>query len=215
MRKAAEAEGFAYLPFPRMKESDLGQFSVDLYRASLGAKGVMLDLRSNAGGRVADELLSLFCQPRHSFTLPRGGPGGYPTDRRIAPAWNGPMVVLCNENTYSNAEIFCHAFKQIDRGELVGQPTNGGVISAVGVKIPEVGELQIPFRGWFHAETGLDLELNGAVPDVIVPLRPQDEVTGRDPQFAAGMRALSDEVENIRKQPGARYKYEAAGAVDE
>lgn len=162
--RAAE-KGFAYLPFRKMKTDDLRDLSVEVYRASLDANGLILDLRDNAGGRVADELLGLFCQPEHTFTIPRDGPRGYPADRRISPSWEKPMVVLCNGNTFSNAEIFCHAFKRLGRGKLVGMPTNGGVISAVSISIPEVGELQIPFRGWFHAETGKDLELNGAVPE--------------------------------------------------
>ncbi len=188
-----EEKGFTYLPFRRMKSEDLRDLEVEVYRASLGSKGMVLDLRDNAGGRVADELLAMFCQPEHTFTVPRGGPRGYPADRRAAPAWNGPMAVLCNGNTYSNAEIFCHAFKQLDRGPLVGMPTNGGVISAVSVTIPEVGELQIPFRGWYDVETGKDLELNGAVPDVLVDLGPADQVMDRDPQLDEAIRLLEKE----------------------
>ncbi len=188
-----EEKGFTYLPFRRMKTEDLRDLGVEVYRASLGSKGIVLDLRDNAGGRVADELLALFCQPVHTFTVPRGGPRGYPADRRAAPAWDGPMVVLCNENTFSNAEIFCHAFKQLNRGPLVGMPTNGGVISAVSVGIPEVGDLQIPFRGWFEAGTGKDLELNGAVPDVIVDFGSEDQVDRRDPQLETAIRLLENE----------------------
>ena len=188
-----EEKGFTYLPFRRMKSEDLRDLGVEVYRASLGSKGMVLDLRDNAGGRVADELLAMFCQPVHTFTVPRGGPRGYPADRRAAPAWDGPMVVLCNGNTFSNAEIFCHAFKQLDRGPLVGMPTNGGVISAVSVKIPEVGDLQIPFRGWYDVETGKDLELNGAVPDVLVDLGPADQVMDRDPQLDEAIRLLEKE----------------------
>jgi tricorn protease len=194
-QRAVEAEGFVYLPFRKMKTADLREIAVEVYRSSINARGLVLDLRDNAGGRVADELLAMFCQPVHTFTVPRGGERGYPTDRRVSPSWDGPMVVLCNENTFSNAEIFCHAFKQLKRGKLVGMPTNGGVISAVDISIPEIGELQIPFRGWFHAETGSDLELNGAVPDVIVPMMPEDQATGRDPQLAAAIKTLLSEVQ--------------------
>jgi tricorn protease len=202
-KAAAEAKGYVYLPFAKMKEEDLEKLSIEVYRASTHAKGLILDLRDNAGGRVADELLALFCQPNHAFTIPRGGERGYPTDRRVAPSWDGPMVVLANGNTYSNAEIFCHAFKQLGRGKLVGTPTNGGVISAVGVKIPEVGELQIPFRGWFHAQTGKDLELNGVMPDILVPMMPSDQVLGKDPQLDAALKALDGRVseEGQEKEP--------------
>lgn len=205
-RMAAE-KGFAYLPFRKMKTDDLRNLAVEIYRASLDAEGLILDMRDNAGGRVADELLGLFCQPQHTFTIPRDGPRGYPTDRRVSPSWDKPMVVLCNGNTFSNAEIFCHAFKQLGRGKLVGMPTNGGVISAVGIAIPEVGELQIPFRGWFHAETGQDLELNGAIPDVIVRNLPEDQARGIDAQMAAAVRVLSEESGDGLPKIRARYKW--------
>jgi tricorn protease len=193
---AADTRGnkIAYLPFRKMKSDDLLKLITEVYRASLDAEGLILDLRDNVGGRVADQLLGLFCQPVHTFTIPRGGERGYPTDRRVSPSWDGPMVVLCNENTYSNAEIFCHAFKRLGRGKLVGVPTNGGVISAVTIRIPEVGELQIPFRGWFHADTGRDLELNGAVPDLIVPIGPEEQAKDLDPQLEAALRALHEAI---------------------
>ncbi len=193
-KSAAQAKGFVYLPFVKMKQDELDRLSLEVYRASTHAKGLILDLRDNAGGRVADELLAMFCQPNHAFTIPRDGSRGYPTDRRVVPSWSGPMVVLCNGNTYSNAEIFCHAFKDSGRGKLIGTPTNGGVISAVDMKIPEVGELQIPFRGWFHAETGKDLELNGAVPDVIVPIIPADQAAGKDSQLDVALSVLEEIV---------------------
>jgi len=212
-REAAD-EDFVYLPFRQMKTAALRELAVEIYRSSMNAKGLVLDLRDNAGGRVADELLALFCQPVHTFTVPRGGERGYPTDRRVSPSWDGPMVVLCNGNTFSNAEIFCHAFKRLGRGKLVGTATNGGVISAVGVTIPEIGELQIPFRGWFHAETGRDLELNGAVPDVIVPLMPEDQVAGRDPQLEAAIRILQKE-RITSPLPEPRFKSEKDDPIGE
>lgn len=205
-KSAAKAHDLVYLPFLKMKPADLERLSLEVYRASTSGKGIILDLRDNAGGRVADELLALFCQPAHAFTIPRNGSRGYPTDRRVSPAWNGPMVVISNSNTFSNAEIFCHAFKQLGRGKLVGMPTNGGVISAVDVEIPEVGKLQIPFRGWFDVKTGRDLELNGAVPDVLVPLLPADETQGNDPQLKAAIQALVEEVKSLPKPVEPRMK---------
>ncbi len=206
---AAEGKGrITYLPFRKMKTDDLRELSTEVYRASLTADGLVLDLRDNVGGRVADQLLGLFCQPVHTFTVPRGGERGYPTDRRVSPSWDGPMVVLCNENTFSNAEIFCHAFKRLGRGKLVGVPTNGGVISAVPITIPGVGELQIPFRGWFDVETGHDLELNGAVPDVIVRIGPEDQVKDADPQLAAALRVLREAIAAEGRELDPVYKSE-------
>jgi tricorn protease len=77
---------------------------------------------------------------------------------------------------------------------LVGVATNGGVISAVSIRVPEVGELQVPFRGWYHADTGKDLELNGAIPDLIVPISPEEQTKGGDFQLDAALRLLHGRI---------------------
>ena len=71
------------------------------------------------------------------------GPG-YPHDRRVYATWNKPIVVLCNQNSFSNAEIFAHAIKTLQRGKLVGVPTAGGVISTGARTIMDVGVLRLP-----------------------------------------------------------------------
>lgn len=190
MQVAQSRPDAAYLVVPNMNRDTLEQLTVSIYQASLGSKGLILDFRNNGGGREADRMLNLFCQPAHSYTIPRDGPRGYPVDRRPAPAWNGPLVVLCNQNTYSNAEIFCHAVKFTNRAPLVGTATAGGVISAVNATIPDVGVLQIPFRGWYDAGSGRNLDLNGARPDHPVELSPADEDAGRDPQLTKAIEVL-------------------------
>ena len=189
-RVAAADPKAAYLLVPNMNRETLENVELAIHRISQTAERLILDLRNNGGGREADRLLNLFCQPVHSTTIPRDGPAGYPLDRRPAPAWNGPLVVLCNEDTFSNAEIFCHAVKHAGRAPLVGIATAGGVISAVKSTIPDVGELQVPFRGWFHAGTGVNLDRSGAQPDYPVDLTPADEDAGRDPQLEKALEVL-------------------------
>ena len=185
-----KAGNFAYIAVPNMNRATFDAVEIEVYRASLEADGLILDLRGNGGGREADRMLSMFTQQVHSVTVPRGGPAGYPHARRVHAAWNKPLVVLCDEHTFSNAEIFCHAILQTKRAPVVGRATAGGVISAVKSTIPEAGELQVPFRGWFSAETGKNLDLNGAKPDFPVDLTPADQDAGRDPQLAKALELL-------------------------
>lgn len=187
-------DGISYLAVPNMNRETFDRIEREVYQASLKSEGMILDLRNNGGGREADRLLALFCQPTHSFTLPRGGPAGYPYDRLAHAAWNKPLVVLCNEGTFSNSEIFCHAILETKRAPVVGVATAGGVISAVKAKIPDVGELQVPFRGWFHARTGANLDLNGAQPDFPVNLTPANQDAGRDPQLEKALEVIREEM---------------------
>ncbi len=206
-RQRVEGAGrFAYVPVPDMSLESISAVELEIYRASLSAEGLVLDLRDNGGGREADRLLSFFTQPAHSFTVPRGGPAGYPNARLVHAAWHGPLVVLCNRNTFSNAEIFCHAMKLTGRAPLIGMETAGGVISAVKASIPDAGELQVPFRGWFEIDSGKNLDLNGAKPDFPVALTPADEDAGRDPQLAKALEILAAQVAKAKPLPEPKFR---------
>lgn len=157
-----------YLHISQMDMVSFHKFEEELYNAGSGKDGLVIDVRENGGGSTADLLMTALMQPRHAVAIPRGGVPGYPQDRTIFATWDKPVVVLCNQNSFSNAEIFSHAIKTVGRGKLVGVPTAGGVISTGGTTIMDVGFLRLPTRGWFLKDTGEDMELNGAIPDVII-----------------------------------------------
>jgi C-terminal processing protease CtpA/Prc len=99
-QQVAEADPkAAYIAVPDMNLATYQQLALEIYQTSLDAERLILDFRNNGGGREADRMLGLLCQPVHSFTIPRDGPRGYPHERRPAPAWTGPLVVLCNAGT--------------------------------------------------------------------------------------------------------------------
>ena len=68
-----------------------------------------------------------------------------------------PLVALANENSYSNAEIFAHAFKSFKLGKLVGQPTFGAVISTGSHRLQN-GAIRMPYRAWYVKESGMNME---------------------------------------------------------
>ncbi len=191
-----------YLHITAMDDASFQQFQEQLYAAGAGKEGLVIDVRENGGGSTADHLLTALTQPQHAVTIPRGGSKpGYPQDRIIYATWNKPIIVLCNQNSYSNAEIFSHAIKQLKRGQLVGVPTAGGVISTGSVSIMDVGSLRLPFRGWYGIETGLDMELNGAVPHHLIWPLPGDAAEGKDRQLEKAVEVLGQEVSNWLKRP--------------
>jgi len=169
----------------------------ELYAEGAGKKGLVIDVRNNGGGFTTDHLLTILCQPAHAITVPRGGGPGYPEDRRVYATWSKPITVLCNQNSFSNAEIFSHAVKALNRGRLVGVPTAGGVISTGGTQIMDVGFLRLPFRGWFVLGTGEDMELNGAMPDYIV----WNEPAGKDAQLDKAIEVLLEDVKAWKSRP--------------
>jgi tricorn protease len=134
-------------------------------------------------------------------TVPRGGGPGYPQSRKVYATWNKPIVVLCNQNSFSNAEIFSHSIKTLKRGKLVGVPTAGGVISTGSVRIMDVGFLRLPGRGWFVLGTGEDMELNGAVPDIVIWPKPGELPRGKDVQLERAVKVLLAQVKARKAEP--------------
>jgi len=173
----------------------------ELYAEGAGKKGLIIDVRNNGGGFTTDHLLTMLCQPSHAITVPRGGGPGYPEDRRVYATWSKPIVVLCNQNSFSNAEIFSHAIKTLKRGKVVGVPTAGGVISTGGTQIMDVGYLRLPFRGWYVLGTGEDMELNGAVPHYVVWNKPGDTPQGKDAQLVKAVKVLLKDVKKWESRP--------------
>ena len=190
-----------YVHVARMFWDEFEKFERQIYAAGHGKSGLVIDIRDNGGGFTTDHLLTVLCQPRHAVTIPRDGGPGYPQDRKVYASWHKPLVVICNQNSYSNAEIFAHAIKTLGRGKLVGVPTAGGVISAGKDRILDAGTLRVPFRGWFLPDTGEDMEMNGAVPDVMVWPDPSDLVAGKDMQLETAIGILLEDVETAVETP--------------
>lgn len=195
-----------YLHIAAMDMRSFNKFEEELYSAGAGKDGLVIDVRENGGGSTTDHLLTALTQPQHAITVPRGGGPGYPQDRKVYTTWNKPIVVLCNQNSFSNAEIFSHAIKTLKRGKLVGVPTAGGVISTGGTAIMDVGFLRLPFRGWYLVGTGQDMELNGAVPDHVVWPEPGDMPRGKDVQLAKAVEVLQRDVETWKQRPQPRLR---------
>ena len=180
----------AYLHIQAMDKGSQDKFEQGLYAEAHGREGLLIDVRDNGGGSTADYLLTMLTIPQHAFTIGREGSGGYPQDRLPLYPWNRPAALLINQNSYSNAEIFAHAFKTIGRGPVVGVPTFGAVISTGARTLLDGSSIRTPGRGWYNINTGVNEEHTAAAPDTLVALTPDDEIAGRDPQLEAAVKVL-------------------------
>jgi len=187
-----------YLHIHSMDIPSFEDFERDLQAAGEGKEGLVIDVRSNGGGWTTDYLLATLMVQRHAFTVPRDDISGikaYPQSRLPLAAWTRPAVTVCNEDSYSNAEIFSHAFKTLDRGPLVGQTTFGAVISTGAHGLPGGGYVRIPLRGWYVAGSAMNMENNGAVPDVIVAQEPTEDIDAtKDTQLRTAVETLLEQM---------------------
>ncbi len=182
-----------YLHIRAMGQQDLYEFERDLYAAGEGRDALIIDVRNNGGGWTADLVLASLSVEPHAYTIPRGASpddtSGYPRGRLFIQRYVKPVNMMCNEKSFSNAEIVSHAFKTLKRGTLVGQETHGSVISTSGFSLIDGTFVRLPFRGWYLNDD-TDMENHGAVPHIIVPQTPEDEAADHDAQLKAAVDDL-------------------------
>ena len=173
-----------YIHIQGMGTPSLLEFERDLFNAGEGKDGLLIDVRENGGGWTTDMVLAMLMVKDHAITIPRNGGQGYPQGRRVFATWDKPVVVLCNENSYSNAEIFSWSIRTLGRGPLVGKQTYGAVISTGGAGLLDGSFVRLPLRGWYvNDETMTNMELNGCPPDHPVENLPGDYAQGLDRQL--------------------------------
>ena len=88
----------------------------------------------------------------------------------------------------------------IDYAEAAG--TGDTVFEEQGVKVfvdadslPLIDgtTVRTPFRGWYTPD-GIDMEMHGAMPDLVVPQTPEDETANHDAQLEAAVADLLKRV---------------------
>ena len=196
-----------YIHIRGMNAPSFERFERELKASGYGKKGIVIDVRYNGGGWTTDRLMAVLNVDQHAYTIPRGAAndlkkenkqfqGNYPfNERAILSVNTKPTVALCNENSYSNAEIFSHAYKNLGLGKLVGQPTFGAVISTGGYGLLK-GYVRMPFRAWYVKKSGLNMENDApAVPDYLVTNAPGWVASGEDAQLQKAVDVLLEQIE--------------------
>lgn len=197
------------LGYLHIKSMDFPSFEVverELTAAGFGKDGLIIDVRYNGGGSTTDFLMTMLNYKQHAYTIPRGASENpendklkfreyYPIGERLVySAWLKPSIAVCNEGSYSNAEIFSHAYKTLGIGKLVGIPTNGSVISTGGKSLMDGSFVRLPLRGWYTKATDKNQELGPAIPDIIVENNPDWISKGTDDQLKKAVETLLQDI---------------------
>jgi len=105
----------------------------------------------------------------------------------------GPMVVLQNERSASNAEMFPEGFKTLGLGKVIGVPTMGAVIGTGSYRLLDGSTIRTPGTG-VYTSRGEDFENYGVTPDVLVDNTPADFLGGHDRQIEKALEVLRSEM---------------------
>jgi carboxyl-terminal processing protease len=153
-RAAIIRPGVGYVHVTVFNDSTVRELkhAVDSLR-SRGAKSLLLDLRNDPGGLLAQgvEVSELFLVPGDTIVRLRGRSAGATqdfVDHNPAQWGNMPLVVLVDRGTASAAEIVAGALQDHDRALLVGTPTYGKG-SAQSVFDLSGGALKLTTARWY------------------------------------------------------------------
>ncbi|MEM6525445.1 MAG: S41 family peptidase [Bacteroidota bacterium] len=196
-----------YIHIRGMNLPSFERFERELMASGLGKEGIVIDVRYNGGGWTTDYLMAVLNVKQHAYTIPRGAAKSldenknftqyYPYSERLPlSSWTKPSIAMCNESSYSNAEIFSHAYKTLGIGTLVGMPTFGAVISTGGQGLLDGSFVRMPFRAWYVKATEENMENGPAVPDVIIDNPPASRAIGQDAQLKKSVELLLGQIDS-------------------
>jgi tricorn protease len=187
----------AYIHIPTMDDAGLERFLRSLYSEAFDKDGIVLDVRYNGGGYTHETILNYLLGKEHTKFSQRDGSQGLALnsgDRK----WTKPITLLINNRSYSDAEIFPHAFREHGLGKLVGQNTGGMVIGTRSISLIDGSTFRTPRVG-VHTMKGVNMEKEGVRPDYFVDIHPDQLARGEDPQLEKAIEVLQTDVAAWRK----------------
>ncbi|MGH9702711.1 MAG: S41 family peptidase [Candidatus Acidiferrales bacterium] len=187
-----------YLHIRQMNGPALAKFERDLAENHF-KKALIIDQRFNPGGGIDEELIEILSQKQYQYVRPRDSV--YLT--RPQRAFFGPIVVMQNERSTSDAEVFPDGIHTLGLGTTVGTTTYGAVIGTGAYRLIDGGSIRTPGTGLWNI-SGQNLENFGVPADVNVDNTPADFLAGRDAQLEKAVEVLK---ENLKK--GARQNLPA------
>jgi C-terminal processing protease CtpA/Prc len=177
-------DGIAVVTLGSFGNFEVAKAFIDDFSKISSAKALILDVRTNGGGsgNVGFEILRTLANG--SFTAARATVRNYRAASRIhnnvnkeytypqltiSPNptlhFNGPVVVLAGGQTFSAAEDFVVAFKNMKRGKVIGGLTAGSTGQPLGFTLPGGGEARVCTKNDSFPD-GTAFVGTGIVPDI-------------------------------------------------
>jgi tricorn protease len=183
---------FGYLHIRAMNAPSLRQFVLDL-ATNRTKKALVIDQRFNGGGGIEQELLAILGVRQYQYTM--GRDAGFQMPRPMN--FQGPMVVMQNERSGSNAEMFPAGFRELGLGKVIGVPTAAAVIGTGSYTLLNGSTIRTPGTGVWTVD-GENMENWGVPPDVYVDNLPADFLQGRDAQLEKAVEVLREDLKRPR-----------------
>jgi tricorn protease len=183
-----------YVHIRSMDYESYQQFLADLDAEIHSKEGVVVDTRYNGGGHTATFILDVLARRSVLLSAYRDRPAAdasYLAGNRLL---NKPTVLVTNEGSVSNTEMFSEGYRRLGLGKVVGRPTAGAVIWTNSRRLLDGNIIRLPHLRVATPE-GEELEGKGRAVDVDVPLRVGELPGERDGQLDAAVRVLLEQLD--------------------
>ncbi|MEA2103692.1 MAG: S41 family peptidase [Candidatus Cloacimonadota bacterium] len=180
-----------YMHIRSMNWSSYEKFQQDIFAKYYDKKAIIIDVRNNPGGWIHDYLIEVLTKKPYAYTTSRtfnAKKSKFPSD-----VWDKQVVLLINQNSFSDAEIFPTLFKQFNFGKVIGMPTSGSVIGTWHVNFMDGSSMRMPGSGWFTKDK-INMEGRGAEPDIYIDLTPEQKISDDDVQLQKAVEVLMEDL---------------------
>ncbi len=193
-----------YIHIPDMSPQGLNEF-VKYYYPQLEKKALIIDDRGNGGGNVSPIITERLRREMAFINMARN------TSQSVDPGGTfiGPKVLLLDEYSASDGDLFPYRFRKHNLGKLIGKRSWGGVVGIRGtLPLLDGGELNRPEYAKYDTE-GKDwiIEGYGVDPDIVVENDPAKEYEGIDEQLNKAIEVIMEELKTKEKSLPPIPKY--------
>ncbi|MEN0050266.1 MAG: S41 family peptidase [Bacteroidota bacterium] len=179
-----------YVHLKAMGNWNIGQFYRQFYPV-FNRKGLIIDVRNNWGGNIDAFILEKLMRKAWMYWKGRSGE----PYSNMHYAFRGHIVVLVDENTYSDGEAFAAGFKRLGLGTTIGMRTWGGQIWLNSAnRLTDNGIARAPMFGVYGPEGEWLIEGKGFVPDIELDNLPHETFNGKDAQLEAAIKLLQEKI---------------------
>ena len=187
--------GYVHIP-DMMPDNGLNEF-VKYFYPQVRKEALIIDDRFNGGGNVSSLIIERL---RRILAVARNTRNQEMVFTTPSAVMTGPMVMLINEQSMSDGDLFPYQFKLMGLGKLIGKRTWGGVIGIRGsLPFLDGGYLNKPEFANFGRDGNWILEGVGMEPDIEIDNNPGLEYEGYDAQLLKAIEVILEELKTDTK----------------
>lgn len=200
IRKVSEATNgqVGYIHIPNMVTEGLNEFAKYFY-PQLTKKVLIIDDRGNGGGNVSPQIIERLNRQLIRLRGFRNATVPFPVPSMMT----GPKIMLIDQYSASDGDLFAYAFKKLKMGQLIGQRTWGGVIGISGtLPFMDGTDLRKPEYFTYSADSSeWIIEGYGVDPDIVVVNDPAREYMGIDDQLNKAIEIAKEKLKEYKPLP--------------